>query len=89
VTADRLPSVKEHLKALGLEKEPIYILPEEPILGKPTVGEIARNLDAQILQGDAKGLNREVQHHPGKPGDHRIRNIPKYCRTASDRRIDP
>jgi phosphate acetyltransferase len=60
VTADRLPSVKEHLKALGLEKEPIYILPEEPILGKPTVGEIARNLDAQILQGDAKGLNREV-----------------------------
>ena len=60
VTADRLPSVKEHLKALGLEKEPIYILPEEPILGKPTVGEIARNLDAQILQGDAKGLNRDV-----------------------------
>ena len=60
VAADRTASVKEQLKALGLETEPIYILPEEPILGKPTVGEIARNLDAQILQGDSKELNREV-----------------------------
>ena len=60
LTADRLPSVKKHLKALGLEKEPIYILPEEPALGKPTVGEIARSLNARILQGEPKGLNREV-----------------------------
>jgi len=60
VAADRMPSVKEHLEALGLEKEPVYILPEEPVLGKPTVGEIARNLNARILQGDPKGMNREV-----------------------------
>ncbi|MGD2036960.1 MAG: phosphate acetyltransferase [Desulfobacterales bacterium] len=60
VTEDRLQAVKDHLKAHGLEKEPIYILPEEPSLGKPTVGEIARTLNAQILLGDAKGLNREV-----------------------------
>jgi phosphate acetyltransferase len=60
VPADRLPAVKDHLKAHGLEKEPIYILPEEPSLGKPTVGEIARNLNAQILLGESKGLNREV-----------------------------
>ncbi|MEJ2730295.1 MAG: phosphate acetyltransferase [Deltaproteobacteria bacterium] len=60
VAADRLPAVKDHLKAHGLEKEPIYILPEEPSLGKPTVGEIARNLNAQILLGESKGLNREV-----------------------------
>ena len=60
VAADRMPSLKEELKALGLQTEPIYILPEEPILGKPTVGEIARSLDAQILQGDPEGLNREV-----------------------------
>jgi phosphate acetyltransferase len=58
VPADRLPAVKDHLKAHGLEKEPIYILPEEPSLGKPTVGEIARNLNAQILLGESKGLNR-------------------------------
>jgi phosphate acetyltransferase len=60
VAADRLPTVKDHLKALGLEKEPIYILPEEPTLGKPTVGEITRNLNAQILLGESKELNREV-----------------------------
>ena len=60
VTADRFVSVREHLKTAGLETEPIYILPEEPILGKPTVGEIARNLNAQILQGEPKGLNRDV-----------------------------
>jgi phosphate acetyltransferase len=60
VTAGRRPAVKDHLEAHGLEKEPIYILPEEPSLGKPTVGEIARNLNAQILLGESKGLNREV-----------------------------
>ena len=53
-------AVKDQIKKMGLEKEPIYILPEEPSLGKPTVGEIAQNLNAQILQGEPKGLNREV-----------------------------
>ena len=52
--------VKDQIKKIGLETEPIYILPEEPSLGKPTVGEIARNLNAQILQGEPKGLNRDI-----------------------------
>jgi phosphate acetyltransferase len=32
--------------------QPVYILPEEPVLAKPTVGEIARSLDAQVLCGE-------------------------------------
>jgi phosphate acetyltransferase len=60
VAADGIDAVHAQLKKLGLEKEPVYILPEDPTLGKPTVGEIARNLNAQILQGDPKGLNRDV-----------------------------
>ncbi len=60
VAANRVAAVSEQLKTPGLEAEPIYILPEEPTLGKPTVGEIAQNLNAQILQGEPKGLNREV-----------------------------
>lgn len=60
VDINRVRDVIDHIKKIGLEKEPIYILPEEPILGKPTVGEIARNLNAQILQGEPKGLNRDV-----------------------------
>jgi phosphate acetyltransferase len=60
VAANRVATVNAQLKTLGLETEPVYILPEEPALGKPTVGEIARNLNAQILQGDPKGLNRDI-----------------------------
>ena len=58
---NRVADVNAQLKKMGLEAEPIYILPEEPTLGKPTVGEIARNLSAQIFQGEPKGLNREVR----------------------------
>jgi phosphate acetyltransferase len=52
--------VKDRIKKMSLAIVPIYVLPEEPSLGKPTVGEIARNLNAQILQGEPKGLNRDV-----------------------------
>ena len=79
VTADRLPAVKDQLKAHGLEKEPIYILPEEPSLGKPTVGEIARNLNAQILLGESRGLNREV--HDFKVA---AMNLPHFLDHISD-----
>jgi phosphate acetyltransferase len=79
VAADRLPAVKDHLKAHGLEEEPIYILPEEASLGKPTVGEIARNLNAQILMGESKGLNREV--HEFKVA---AMNLPHFLDHISD-----
>jgi len=48
------------LKNLAPAKSPVYVLPEEPLLAKPTVGEIAAALKSQILQGEADGLNREV-----------------------------
>jgi phosphate acetyltransferase len=38
----------------------MYILPETAALGKPTVGDVATALNAQILQGTPDGLNREV-----------------------------
>ena len=52
--------IKARLKEEASVKEPVYILPEEPLLGKPTVGEIAANLESRLLQGDPDGLNREV-----------------------------
>ena len=52
--------IKARLKEEASVKEPVYILPEEPLLGKPTVGEIAANLESRLLQGDPAGLNREV-----------------------------
>ncbi len=59
VESSAIAAVNAQIEKMGLE-EPIYILPEEPSLGKPTVGEISRCLNAQILQGEPKGLNREV-----------------------------
>jgi phosphate acetyltransferase len=60
VDPHQVPALNDHIRELGLETGAIYILPEEPALGRPTVGEIARGLDAQILQGDPKTLNRGV-----------------------------
>ncbi len=61
VTADDLESIAEALRGLKPEGEPLCVLPEEPILAKPTVGEIARALNAEILQGEPDELNREVR----------------------------
>ena len=61
VEPELIPAVRDLIQKIGLAADSIYILPEEPVLGRPTVGEIARHLNAQILQGDLKALNREVQ----------------------------
>ncbi len=55
-----IENVVARLEPEKSENQPIYLLPEEPLLGKPTVGEIATALAGQILQGTAEQLNREV-----------------------------
>jgi phosphate acetyltransferase len=39
---------------------PISLLPEIPVLGKPTVAHIARELGAEVIQGDTESLHRSV-----------------------------
>ena len=41
--------------------DPVYLLPEIDVLGKPTVKEIAGALQAEIIQGTPEGLYRTVQ----------------------------
>jgi len=41
--------------------EPVYVLPERPELAYPTVGEVAAELDAQILFESQETLQREVR----------------------------
>ncbi|HIJ90174.1 MAG: phosphate acetyltransferase [Desulfobulbaceae bacterium] len=60
VEPDLMETVREKVREFGQETGPIYVLPEEPFLGKPTVGEIARALDARIIMGDPEEMNREV-----------------------------
>jgi phosphate acetyltransferase len=61
VEADKVESIAAEVKGLKPEGEPLYVLPEEPTLAKPTVGEIVRALDAKILQGEPSELNRGVR----------------------------
>jgi phosphate acetyltransferase len=61
VEADKVESIAAEVKGLKPEGEPLYVLPEEPTLAKPTVGEIARALNAKILQGEPSELNRGVR----------------------------
>jgi phosphate acetyltransferase len=50
------------LKNKGLTREQLlYAIPDEPSLGKPTVGEIARLLGAEVLYGEEQ-LNRHVHN---------------------------
>jgi phosphate acetyltransferase len=42
---------------------PVFVLPDHPLLDKPTVGEIKRALGAEILYGDGQRLDREVAHY--------------------------
>lgn len=42
---------------------PVYIVPIEPSLYKPSIGNIARQLDADILSGDKETLNRIVNQY--------------------------
>lgn len=39
---------------------PVFVLPEHPILDKPTIAEIKRTFDANLLYGDPQRLDREV-----------------------------
>jgi len=60
VDPSRIETVCGHLKQTLKSEIPCFLLPEHPSLEKPTVGEIARTLDARVLTGDADALNHEV-----------------------------
>jgi phosphate acetyltransferase len=61
-TGNDLPILRERLQPKTGRPSPVYVLPNESILGKPTVGEVARALSGRCIQCEEDGLNREVQH---------------------------
>ncbi len=60
VDPQQATSVEALVGQLPVAKEPAYVLTEEPLLTKPTVGEIAAALNGRLLHGDSDGLNRTV-----------------------------
>ena len=60
IAPQSLEVIKAHLAQEAVAGGPVYVLPEAPLLGKPSVGEIAAALDGRILQGDSDRMHREV-----------------------------
>jgi phosphate acetyltransferase len=60
VEEDRIAELSAGLRHEVQGDVPAYVLPQHPILAKPTVVEIARALDAEVLYGESEGLDREV-----------------------------
>jgi phosphate acetyltransferase len=40
--------------------EPLYVIPEDPALSRPSVGDVARALDAELLHGSPDSLKRDI-----------------------------
>ncbi len=59
---EMVPTILRSLREkFGAEKQLFYAIPEEPYLGKPTVGEIAKVLGAEILCGEER-LHRHAHN---------------------------
>jgi phosphate acetyltransferase len=60
-TGNDLPQLLQELHPTNDRRPPVYVIPNEDILGKPTVGEIARALTGSCIQCEPDGMNREVR----------------------------
>jgi phosphate acetyltransferase len=60
VAPDRLDQINAQLHHLS--DHSTFAIPEDEILLKPTVAEIARAVSAELIYGNAEQLNREVMH---------------------------
>ncbi|MCW1959426.1 MAG: phosphate acetyltransferase [Mycobacterium sp.] len=56
---DQMDAVKAACQDVGA---PVYVIPEEPLLVAPTVGELLEAVDGTLVHGDASLLGREVRH---------------------------
>ncbi|QYO68173.1 phosphate acetyltransferase [Leptolyngbya sp. 7M] len=60
VVPDQLEQVKAALQVNWTFADPIFVLPDDAMLSKPTIAEIAKAVDAKLIHGDAERLNHEV-----------------------------
>ena len=71
---DKLEAVAAACADLGA---PVYVIPEEPLLVAPTVGELQAALDGVLVHGDPSLLGREVLHVmvAGMTADHLLERL--------------
>ena len=63
VAAGQINVLRERYNHHSGSHFPVYILPTEPTLYKPSLGNIASQLNTQILSGNKRTLNRLVSHY--------------------------
>lgn len=60
VAPAQLSTVTEQLQAVWTYADPVFVLPEDETLSKPTMAEVAKSLNGQLIHGELNQLNREV-----------------------------
>ncbi|HEY9753368.1 MAG TPA: AAA family ATPase, partial [Coleofasciculaceae cyanobacterium] len=60
VAVTQVNLVREQLESLWPGDRPVFVLPEEPLLTQPTIAEISKALNADLVYGNQEQLNREV-----------------------------
>lgn len=60
VAPAQLSTVTEQLQAVWTYADPVFVLPEDETLSKPTMAEVAKSLNGQLIHGEPNQLNREV-----------------------------
>lgn len=60
IAPEHLARVRARARALMPADENVYVLPSEPSLGMPTVGEVCQSLGAECLCGEGDALNQVV-----------------------------
>ncbi|AFL72553.1 phosphate acetyltransferase [Thiocystis violascens] len=63
VAAEYVETVKTRAHDLLTETENVYVLPEQSVLGRPTVGEIRQALDADCLCGEGDAMYQVVTNY--------------------------
>jgi phosphate acetyltransferase len=63
VASDLADKAAVDLQVSMPDNVPGYVIPEHELLGKPTVGEIAKALNAEYLNEAEEGLDHEVRHY--------------------------
>ncbi len=61
VNPDERTEIETLLRGGWQHEDPVWVLPEDPLLKHPTMGEIMRAFDGRLLRGDAASLDRAVR----------------------------
>lgn len=63
VPPNQVKQLATELESEPPNESPVYLVPEQPLLSKPTVGDIARYLNAHVIYGETTGMNRVVKNY--------------------------